>query len=189
MCPYVQVIAALSAVVFVAGTPLHTRAAVSMPADGMAEQSGDGDALVPAEEVTLSFDMHLDLAAVLLEFPGVEAPVRRQAQVNAFVSRQVAGRLRSLSPFKVGSRPNDRHSKVRSDPNGDHVFRDLLAQPYAGVVALGDDIRETVVNGGFNFDVGIVRENLRECRPERCIRRVLARGDAHGAGGLVPKLA
>src|SRR6266851_644388 len=110
MCPYVQVIAALSAVVFVAGTPLHTRAAVSMPADGMAEQSGDGDALVPAEEVTLSFDMHLDLAAVLLEFPGVEAPVRRQAQVNAFVSRQVAGRLRSLSPFKVGSRPNDRHS-------------------------------------------------------------------------------
>jgi hypothetical protein len=37
MRPYVQVIAALSAVVFVAGTPLHTRAAVSMPADGMAD--------------------------------------------------------------------------------------------------------------------------------------------------------
>jgi threonine dehydrogenase-like Zn-dependent dehydrogenase len=89
--------------------------------------------------------MHLDLAVVPLEFPGVEAPVRRQAEINAFVSRQVAGRLRSLSSFKVGSGPYDRHSKVRSDPNSDHVFRDPFTQPHAGVVALGDDTREAVV--------------------------------------------
>jgi hypothetical protein len=61
MRPYVQVIAALSAVVFVAGTPLHTRAAVSMPADGMADQSSDGDALVPAPDVTRSTDHVLTL--------------------------------------------------------------------------------------------------------------------------------
>lgn len=140
-------------------------------------------------EDKLSFDVHLDLAVVLLEFPGVEATVRRQAEVNALVSRQVAGRLRSLSSFKVGSGPYDRHAKVRSDSNRDHVLRYLFTQPHAGVVAIGDDIREAVVNSDFNLDVGIVRENLRECRPERCVRRVLARSDAHGAGGLVAKLA
>lgn len=36
-------------------------------------------------EDKLSLDMHLDLAAVLREFPGIEAAVRRQAKINAFV--------------------------------------------------------------------------------------------------------
>jgi hypothetical protein len=139
-------------------------------------------------ENKLPLDMHFELALILLEFPGVETTVGGQAQIYTFVSRQIAGCLRPLSSLKVRSRSYNCHSKISSDSNGNHVFRDLFTQPHAGVKSLGDDIREAIVNRDLDFNVGIGREDLLKRRSERCIRSVLTRGDAHGARRLFPKL-
>ena len=34
---------------------------------------------------------------------------------------------------EIGRRADDRHAHVRPDAHGDHVLRDLLAEPHAGV--------------------------------------------------------
>ena len=51
------------------------------------------------------------------------------------------GRLR-----EIGRRADDRHAHVRADAHGDHVLGHLLAEANAGVVALGDDVGQAVVD-------------------------------------------
>jgi hypothetical protein len=45
--------------------------------------------LESAVEDELTFDMHLQLAAVLLEFPGIQAAPRRETQIDAVVIDQL----------------------------------------------------------------------------------------------------
>jgi hypothetical protein len=59
----------------------------------------------------------------------------------------------------------------------------------AGVVALRDDVRQAIVDVELDLDVGIARQELRQCRPEDGFGRVLAAGDADGARRLVPEFA
>ena len=96
-------------------------------------------------------------------------------------------RLRPLG--EVGRRADDRHAHVRPDAHGDHVLGHLLAEAHAGVVALGDDVGQAVVDDDLDLDVRIVRQEPSQGRPEDRVGRVLAGRDADGAGGLLAQLA
>ena len=74
-------------------------------------------------------------------------------------------------------RQTSRTRRTWSDSYRDHVFRDPFTQPDAGVVTLRDDIGQTIVDRDFDLDVGIVRQNPRERRPESRDRGMLARRD------------
>ena len=60
---------------------------------------------------------------------------------------------------KYAGEPDDGHAHVRADPYGDHVLGHLLAETNAGVVALGDDIGQAVVDDDLDVDVGICGSN------------------------------
>ena len=44
---------------------------------------------------------------------------------------------------------------MRSDADGDHVLRNLLAEANAGIVALGHNVSETVVDDDLDLDIGV----------------------------------
>jgi hypothetical protein len=99
-------------------------------------------------------------------------------------------RLPRLRPScEVGRRPDDCHAHVRPYTHRDHVLRHLVAEPDAGVVALGNDVDQAVVNGELYLDVGVVGQQLREGGPEDRLCRMLSSRDADRAGGLFPQLA
>ena len=66
---------------------------------------------------------------------------------------------------------------------------DLLAAAHAGVVPLGHDIGQAVVDDDLDLDVGILAQKLRELRQQDRIDRVFRGRDPDGAGGLLAKLA
>ena len=91
--------------------------------------------------------------------------------------------------FEVGRRPDHGKAHVGTDAHGDHVLCDLLAEPNAGVVTLGDDIGQSVIDDDLDLDVRIFRQQLCQSRPQERDRRMLARTDADGAGGLLAQRA
>ena len=95
------------------------------------------------------------------------------------------GVCRLRPPCEIGRRSDDRHAHVRPDAHGDHVLGHLLAEPDAGVVALGDDVGEAVVDVHLDPDVRVVGQQLASAGQRIVIGRVLARRDADGAGGLL----
>ena len=72
-----------------------------------------------------------------------------------------------------------------ADPHGDHVFLDLLAEPHAGVEALGHDVGEGVVDADLDLDVRIVARQPGDGGIEHAVGGVLAGADADGAGRRV----
>ncbi len=113
----------------------------------------------------------------------------RQADVDAGVLGQLLWRLR-LSPFgEIGWRSDHRHAQVRADPHRDHVLRHLFAETDSGVVALRDDVGETVIDDELDLDVGIARQQRSQSRPQDGFGGMLARGDAERAGRLVAQRA
>ena len=70
--------------------------------------------------------------------------------------RQVLRRLRPAAPFEIGGGADHGHAQVRPDPHRDHVLGHLLADAHAGVVALGHDVGEAIVDNQLHLDVGIV---------------------------------
>jgi hypothetical protein len=58
----------------------------------------------------------------------------------------------------AGRCPDDRPAHVRPDAHGDHVLRHHLAGAHPGIVALRDDVRETVIDDDSDCDIGIVRQ-------------------------------
>ena len=145
----------------------------------------DGDVV----EHQLPLDPHLQLHARLSRTPMRKPAIGRQAQIDAVMVGQILRPLRPRPLGEVSRRANDRHADVRTDAHGDHVLRHLLAQADTGVIALGDDIGQAVVDDDLHPDIGVVRQQLRQSGPEHRRGRVLARRDADGAGGLVAKLA
>ena len=90
---------------------------------------------------------------------------------------------------EVGRSPHHRHAHVRADAHGDHVLGHLLAQPDPGVITLGHDVGQAVVDDDLHLDVGIVRQEALQSGPEDRIGRVLGGGDPDGAGRLVAQRA
>ncbi len=102
---------------------------------------------------------------------------------------QVVRRLRRRPPGEIVGGAHHRHSQVRPDPHGDHVFRDLLPEPDPGVEAIGDDVGEPLVEAQLDVDVRIVRQQALQRGPQDGFGRLSAGGDADRPRGLVPKLA
>ena len=61
---------------------------------------------------------------------------------------------------KVGGRAHDGHAQVRPDAHGDHVLCHLLAEADAGVVALGHDVGQAVVDDSSTLMSGYSGRNL-----------------------------
>ena len=61
---------------------------------------------------------------------------------------------------EIGRGANDREGEVRADAHGYHVFRHVLADTNAGVVALRDDVSQAIVDDDLHLDVGIGRQGL-----------------------------
>ena len=114
--------------------------------------------------------------------------MQRQAQVDAVVLDQILRRLRRRPLLEIRGRADDRHAHVRPDPHRDHVFGHLLATAHAGVVLLGHDVREAIVDDDLDFDVRVFSQQRRKLRDEDCLGRIFGRRDPNGAGGLLPKL-
>ncbi len=142
-----------------------------------------------AVEDELAFDAHLELAAILLELPGVEPAMGGQAQIDAAVTDQVLRPLRLRPLAEIGWRPHDRHAHVGPDAHGDHVLRHLLAAADAGVETLGDDVRQPGIVDDLDFDVRVSAQEFRELRPEERVDGIFGGGDPDRAGGLLAKLA
>ena len=84
---------------------------------------------------------------------------------------QVLRRPRRRAAREIGGRADHRHAQVRPDAHGDHVLGDLLAEPHAGVEALGDDVGQAVVDDELDRDVGIARQQLLQRRPQDRVAR------------------
>jgi len=114
--------------------------------------------------------------------------MRGQAQVDAIVLDEVLRRLRLRSAAEIRGRANHRHSHIRPDAYGNHVFRHLLAAAHARVVSLCDDIGQTVIDDDLDVDVRIFTQKRRELRQQYRIGCVFSRCDADRACGLAAKL-
>ena len=98
---------------------------------------------------------------------------------------QVLRDVRLGAAFEIGGSAHHRHAEVGADPQGDHILVDLLTQPHACVVAICDDVLETVITDDLDVDVGILGQERGKGRPEDGLGGVLDGGDADGPGGLV----
>ena len=91
--------------------------------------------------------------------------------------------------LEVLGRADDRHSHLRSDPDGDHILGDLFAHADAGIVSLRDDVRQPVVDDDLDSDIGIVGKEFPERRLQHADRRVLAGRYPQGPRRLVAQFA
>ena len=142
-----------------------------------------------AVEDQLAFDMHLDLAPVLLEFPCVESAMRRQTQIDAIMPDQLLRPLRFRAPLEIRGSPHDSAAHVRTDTHRDHVLRHLLAATYPGVKPFGDDVGQAIVDDGLDLHIGIAPQEPREFRPEDRFDSIICRGNADGTRRFLAKLA
>lgn len=134
-------------------------------------------------EHELAVDAHLHDVAALLELPGIDPAVGRQAEVDATVLGEILRLFRLAARGEIGGRADYGHPHLRPDPHRDHhVPGDLFAEAHAGVVALSDDVGEAIIDDELDLDVGTARQELCQRRPKDRLRRMLARGDAHRAG-------
>lgn len=63
----------------------------------------------------------------------------------------------------------------------------LFPHAHAGIEALGDDVFQAVAGVQLHLDIRIGRKEAGKLRPQDRFGRVLAGGDAHGSGRLVPE--
>ena len=99
----------------------------------------------------------------------------------------VCGRVRAR---EVRRRADHRHAHVRTDAHRDHVFGHLLAETNAGVVALGDDVGQAVVDDDLDLDVRVVAAAACAIAGHRTASAgMLAGRDADRAGGFFAQFA
>jgi hypothetical protein len=115
----------------------------------ISEPASDERRVDPQREIVerqLPLDVHLQLAAVLLELPRLDVAVGRQAQVDTGMRGQVLRAFRPRPFREIGWRADDRHAHVRPDAHCDHILGDLVARADARVVTFGNDVSQAVVD-------------------------------------------
>ncbi len=90
-----------------------------------------------------------------------------EAQVDAVVIDKILRPPRLRPVFEIGWRAHHRHAQVGSDTHGDHVLRNLLAAAHAGVIALRDNVGQSVVDDDLDLDIGVLAQQLRKLRQEK----------------------
>ena len=70
--------------------------------------------------------------------------------------RQVLRHFRLRMLGEVSGRSDYCHAHIRPDAYGDHVLRNLLAQPNASIITICDDVAEAVVEKDLRPNVRIV---------------------------------
>jgi len=63
----------------------------------------------------------------------------------------------------------------------------LLTGSHAGVITLGNDVGQAVVDDELDLDVRIVPQEFHKFRPKDCFDGILGGRDAGGAGGFLAK--
>src|SRR3954452_3399022 len=113
----------------------------------------------------------------------------RQAQGYAVVVNEVLRLLRLRSVLEIRWRPDNRHAHVRSNTHGYHTTRHLLTAANASVEALGDNVRQPVVDNDLDLDVGIFSKKVCKLGQKDSVRRIFGSCDPNSAGGLLSKFA
>ena len=85
----------------------------------------------------------------------------RQAKRDAIMIDQILRLLRLCPRLEVRWSSYDRHAHVWADAHGDHILCYLLAASHTSVILLSNDIGQPIVEDDFDFDVGILRQQLR----------------------------
>ena len=91
--------------------------------------------------------------------------------------------------LKYEGRSHDGHAEIGTDTDSDHVLRDLLAQPYAGIDFLCNDVRQSIIDDDLDADLGIARQDFSERRLQYGHCCVLTGGNANRAGRFFSQLA
>jgi hypothetical protein len=129
------------------------------------------------------------LVSVAFELPGIKAAQGRKAQVDAGVADDVLGHCGQRAVGKAGGRPDHREADIGADAHRDHILGHLLTKAYARVETLLDDVRQSLIEGNLNLDVGVVGEELRQPRPENRLGGMVAGRDPDRARRLLAELA
>ena len=115
------------------------------------QRGGEQEAAVVEDQRPV--DPHLEGKAVLLELPRVEPARLPVAVPDTPMLRQVMGHARRLVAREIGRRRHHGRHDIGADANGDHVLVHEFAEADAGVVTLGDDVDERIVDGHLDDDV------------------------------------
>jgi hypothetical protein len=73
--------------------------------------------------------------------------------------------------LRVRRNPNDRHPQIGANPDRIHVFRHLLARSHAGVITLGDDVGQALIDDNLDLMSGYSRRNFSGLARALCRRR------------------
>ena len=100
--------------------------------------------------------------------------------VDAGVSNKILrpGRLRMI--FEVRLRTDDGEAKIGTDSRRNHILGQLLSHPNAGVVALGHDVGEAVIEHELDLDVGVFGKEFSELGPEDVVDRIVSSRNPNG---------
>src|SRR3954468_1242275 len=109
----------------------------------------------------------------------------RQAQGYAVVVNEVLRLLRLRSVLEIRWRPDNRHAHVRSNTHGYHTTRHLLTAANTSVEALGDNIRQPVVDNDLDLDIGIFSKELCNLGQKDRVRRIFGSRDPNGTVKLL----
>ena len=132
----------------------------------------------------LAVHTHLQFPAAFFELPCVYPAMREKAEVDAVVADEILRFLRLRPLAEVIRRSDDGHAQIRSDAHRDHVLGNLLAASHAGVVAIGNNVAQPVVNDDLDFDIGILRQKCSEFWQQDRVGSVFRRGNSDMPAGF-----
>jgi hypothetical protein len=105
--------------------------------------------------------VYTQLTFALLELPSVQTASSGQAEIDAVMIDQFPPRSRRTVRREARRSPHDHHAHVRPHAHAIHISRDLFVETDAGVIALGDDVGQAVVNDDLDLDLWVRPQELR----------------------------
>jgi hypothetical protein len=107
-----------------------------------------------AVESPWAIDTYPKIALTLLQFPRINTTLPREAHVDTRVVGKVRRRSRRRMLLQIRGSGDNNHRDIGRNPNGLHIFGNLVAKTNSGVISLRDDVDESCVDRYIEFDIG-----------------------------------
>jgi hypothetical protein len=104
----------------------------------------------------LTFNAHIDSAALLFELPERHAAFRCKTHIDALMRSKIMRGNKFRPIGKIRRRSDDGHAQIRADAHCDHILRDRLAHPHACIESFSNDVDEAEIDADFNVEVRIL---------------------------------
>ena len=144
----------------------------------------DHQAVIVEDQPARHIQRHL--LATPLEFPSIQFAAGH-ATANAFMRQQIRRRSRHRCAIEIGRRANHNKAGIRTAGYRDHVLRNGLRQPDAGVKTLRNDVDGASLHSQFDLHIRIAPEIFRDDRPQDLMRGALLGVDTQHSGRRVAK--